>query len=84
MLIILTIEVLATDVDAKVGSPVAFDPSVSASTAPKQPEQPRIPEPQQRATSNNGASSGAYFSGVNVQLENSLTPIKNINPYQSR
>ncbi|KAG1471769.1 hypothetical protein G6F56_001933 [Rhizopus delemar] len=84
VLIILTIEVLATDVDAKVGSPVAFDPSVSASTAPKQPEQPRIPEPQQRATSNNGASSGAYFSGVNVQLENSLTPIKNINPYQSR
>ncbi|KAI9254812.1 hypothetical protein BY458DRAFT_424423, partial [Sporodiniella umbellata] len=80
VLIILNIDVVETDVEAKVGSPVAFDPSVSAPTAAKQSETTRIPEPQPQTTSSNNN----YLSGINAQLENSLTPIKNLNPYQNR
>jgi replication factor A1 len=99
VLIILSIDVMTTDVEAKVGTPVSLDPTsgsaantpntptataTSTTSQPKPSEPARAPEQRQPTFNSTNSSSGGYFSGVNMQLESSLTPIKNINPYQSR
>lgn len=104
MLIILNLEVVISDVDAKVGTPVSLDPtSASPSAANTQSRPQSQPQPQQQpqqqqqqqplfnntSTSYSSASPtfnspGSFNSRPNMQLESSLTPIKNINPYQSR
>ncbi|KAG1461501.1 hypothetical protein G6F46_002012 [Rhizopus delemar] len=99
VLIILSIDIMTTDVEAKVGTPVSLDPTsgsaantpntptaaaTSTTSQPKPSEPARAPEQRQPTFNSTNSSSGGYFSGVNMQLESSLTPIKNINPYQSR
>lgn len=102
MLIILNLEVVISDVDAKVGTPVSLDPtsaSPSAANTQSRPQSQAQPQQQQQqqqqplfnntSTSYSSASPtfnspGSFNSRPNMQLESSLTPIKNINPYQSR
>ncbi|ORE09798.1 replication factor-a protein [Rhizopus microsporus var. microsporus] len=102
VLIILNLEVVISDVDAKVGTPVSLDPtsaSPSAANTQSRPQSQLQPQQQQQqqqqplfnntSTSYSSASPtfnspGNFNTRPNMQLESSLTPIKNINPYQSR
>lgn len=101
MLIILNLEVVISDVDAKVGSPVSLDPTSASPSAtntqsrPQSQPQPQQQQQQQQPLFNNTNTSyssanptfnspGSFNTRPNMQLESSLTPIKNINPYQSR
>lgn len=72
-MIILNIEIVASEVETKIGAPVTLEGHVSA---PKPVESdPQTPSPSKPTLPS---------SGANMQLEASLTPIKNLNPYQSR
>ncbi|KAG2229080.1 putative replication factor-A protein 1 [Thamnidium elegans] len=75
ILIVLNIEVVVSDVDAKIGAPVTLEGNATAS---------KPAEVAQTPTPSKPASSFAPSSGANMQLEASLTSIKNLNPYQSR
>jgi replication factor A1 len=79
-LIILNIDVVTADVESKIGSPVTLDNlNTNSPSTPKQEvsQQSSVSAPSKST----GFSSG---SGANMQLEASLTPIKNLNPYQTR
>ncbi|GAA5797111.1 putative replication factor-A protein 1 [Helicostylum pulchrum] len=74
ILIVLNIEVVVSDVESKIGAPVTLEGNAAAS---KPADVPQTPTPSKPA-------SFASSSGANMQLEASLTSIKNLNPYQSR
>lgn len=77
-------DVVQVDHDSKIGTPVTFENNLTSTTsqnnaaaAPAPPKQ----EIRQPSYNQNNFSSG---SGANMQLEANLTPIKNLNPYQTR
>jgi replication factor A1 len=86
ILIILNFDVVQVDYDSKIGTPVTYESnlgsaqnnsSAAAVTNPVPKQEPQQPSYNQ----NNNFSSG---NGANMQLEANLTPIRNLNPYQTR
>jgi replication factor A1 len=92
ILIVINLDVVVAEVDSKIGAPVTLETHVpantggsSATSATSSPASTPKTEPQSYATSNPMTSqSFSSGSGANMQLEASLTPIKNLNPYQTR
>ncbi|KAI7896852.1 uncharacterized protein EV154DRAFT_410881, partial [Mucor mucedo] len=77
ILIVLGFDVIESDVDSKVGAPITLEGHVTPATPkPEGTSQTSSPVPKPATTFNSG--------GTNMQLEASLTPIKNLNPYQTR
>ncbi|KAG2205081.1 hypothetical protein INT47_002175 [Mucor saturninus] len=77
ILIVLGFDVIESDVDSKVGAPITLEGHVTPATPKAEgTSQTSSPVPKPATTFNSG--------GINMQLEASLTPIKNLNPYQTR
>lgn len=82
-MIVLNFDIITTDVESKIGSPTTLEGHVAASNS--SPSTPKQDTSQQSSFSAPAKSAGfAPGSGANMQLEASLTPIKNLNPYQTR
>lgn len=77
-------EIAVSDYDSKIGNPVSIETVATpgATTGGSTAVTPK-PEQQQQPYSSSFLSAAAG-SGTNMQLEASLTPIKNLNPYQTR
>lgn len=77
-MIVLGFDIAESDVESKVGAPITLE-GHAAPVAPKSEGTSQVSSPVPKPTS-------AYTSGggTNMQLEASLTPIKNLNPYQTR
>lgn len=87
-------DIVNTDVETKLGSPVSLENS-STSSSPALAAAPTTPTPSPAAavpkseplfTTNSSSSNGfgRPSSSANMQMDASLTPIKNLNPYQNR
>lgn len=75
-MIILNFDMIETDVESKVGAPTTLEGHAPATPKPEGTSQTSSPVPKPAAAFNS--------AGTNMQLEASLTPIKNLNPYQTR
>ncbi|KAI9482714.1 MAG: hypothetical protein EXX96DRAFT_555382 [Benjaminiella poitrasii] len=89
ILIILNFDIVQTDVDSKIGTPTTLEghlPSTNSSTSVSSSNQPSpvIRQESSPSLGNQSPSFGFNNSGANMQLEANLTPIKNLNPYQTR
>lgn len=85
-MIILNFDIVQSDVENKIGSPTSLDKT--ASPASSSPSATPVPtKTDAPATSQSSFTSQPSFtaaSGVNMQLEANITPIMNLNPYQTR
>lgn len=82
ILIVLNIDIVTTDVDSKIGAPTTLEMQAGGNTSsPSTKQEPSNQSSFSGPVQSSGFSSG---SGANMQLEASLTPIKNLNPYQTR
>ncbi|KAI8884645.1 putative replication factor-A protein 1 [Backusella circina FSU 941] len=94
ILIILNMEIVNADVDAKIGNPSTLENSTTNSSAtPTASPSPAAPKPAEAARINseplfttNASSSNGFGrpSSGNMQMDAALTPIKNLNPYQNK
>ncbi|RCI04596.1 Replication factor A protein 1, partial [Rhizopus stolonifer] len=78
MLIIINLDILYTNVETRIGLPAFFHPIVS-----NYPVQGFEPSQQQHMYPSRSIYSMVSFEGSNIQLEPSLTPIKEISPYKN-
>ncbi|CAO3676030.1 unnamed protein product [Rhizopus stolonifer] len=78
VLIIINLDILYTNVETRIGLPASFHPTVS-----NHPAQGFEPSQQQHMHSSRSIYSIVSFEGANIQLESSLTPIKDISPYKN-
>ncbi|CAO3636360.1 unnamed protein product [Mucor hiemalis] len=82
ILIVLNIDIVTTDVDSKIGAPTTLEMQAGGNaSSPSTKQEPSNQSSLSGPVKSSGFSSG---SGANMQLEASLTPIKNLNPYQTR
>ncbi|KAI7906225.1 uncharacterized protein BX663DRAFT_499321 [Cokeromyces recurvatus] len=85
ILIILNFDIVQTDVESKIGTPTTLEghlPSTNSSN--NVASSSNHPSPTIRQESSPSLANQSFNSGTNMQLEANLTPIKNLNPYQTR
>ncbi|KAI8380352.1 hypothetical protein BD560DRAFT_365748 [Blakeslea trispora] len=84
VLVVLNFDVLQSDMDTKIGSPVSIDSLPTNTKAPAPTPAPTSNFSTTRPESSSSYGNQAGFSSANLQLEANLTPIRNLNPYQTR
>ncbi|KAI8970131.1 replication factor-A protein [Mycotypha africana] len=84
LLIILSFDIVQTDVESRIGSPTNLEEAANRSSATTSVSNTNGTKPVNRPAPSANASMTPFSSSANMQLEANITPIRNLNPYQSR
>lgn len=84
-MIILNFDIVQSDVEGKIGTPTNLEGQASSANATSSPaSNPSTPTLNRTESGPTSQPSFSSASGVNMQLEANITPIMNLNPYQTR